>query len=341
VVGGSVRFQQSKATEARTTLFYRGSLQVNYHRLSVYGNLELGSDLLNQSVFSTSTFNTTLLGASAPLMRGWSLHTEAFRNTLNTALNPQNVFLFGNSGLGANTQLAALNQWSFYFRISKQFRWGKGLAAGGDLAHYAAVRVPLVGVVQGMVMEQSLAEPRPAASVSISIDNNRTATTDANGHYVFSDVPEGPHEIALNMEQLPTDYEPGPDARTKAAVTPRGLVRADFSVYRLTSVAGKVVAPKEVNLDAVIIRMKDTRSYTTPDSDGTFTFSNLREGRYEIGIDEKSIPEGYELVSAPGVTVDAIASHAPGPVLFELRVKAAEVKPVRELKLQSQPVRVK
>ncbi|HXJ43287.1 MAG TPA: hypothetical protein VNH18_28660, partial [Bryobacteraceae bacterium] len=252
-----------------------------------------------------------------------------------------NVFLFGNSGLGANTQLAALNQWSFFFRISRQFRWGKDLSGSGDLAQYAAVRVPLVGVVQGLVMEQSIGEPRPAASVSISIDNSRTALTDASGHYVFTEVPEGPHEIALNMEQLPTDYEPGPEPRTKAAVTPRGMVRADFSVFRLTSVAGRVAAPKEATVDGVIIRVKDTRTYTTPDADGIFTFSNLREGRYQIAIDEKSIPPGYELKSPAAVAVDAIASHPPQSLLFELAVKAEEVKPVRELQLKSQPIRVK
>lgn len=340
VMGGSLRMQTSQSAEQRNTLFYRGSLQFNWHRFSVYGNMELGNDLVNKSVFSTNAFNTTVIGASAPLIRGWTLQAEAFKNTLNTALNPENAFLFGNNGLDVNTQLAALNQWSFYFRIARSFHWGKGMPGGGSLAQYAAARVPLVGAVQGMVMEQSLAGPHPAASVAISIDDSRTVTTDATGHYLFTEVPEGPHAIALNMEQLPTDYEAGPEAKTHAAVAPRGMVRADFTVYRLTYLAGKVTAPQTAPLEGVVIRLKGTKLYTTPDADGAFNFANLRESHYEVTLDEKTIPEGYVLASAASVAVDAAAAHRAAPIAFELKVKPAEVKPVREMQLQSQPIRV-
>ena len=338
--GFSMRMQQATGAESKTTLFYRGSLQLNYHRLSLYGNMDLGSDLLNQSVFSTSTFNTTVMGVSAPLRQGWTLHAEAFRNTLNTALNPENAFLFGSTGIGANTQLAALNQWSVLFRVTRNFHWGKDVPGDPGLAQYAASRVPLVGTVRGMVMETSLAGPRPAASVAVSIDNNRTTTTDSSGYYQFTEVPEGTHEIALNMEQLPADYEPGTQIKKQALLAPRGTVRADFSVYRLTGLTGIVAAPKEADLQDVIIRLKGTSAYTTPYIDGSFSFSNLREGPYEIEVEGKTIPEGYELASAPRIPVDADASAPTPAVRFELRQKSAEVKPVREMKLQSQPIRI-
>jgi hypothetical protein len=340
VLGGSVRLQRSRSTESRNTLFYRGSAQFTYRRFSAYANVEIGKDMVNQSVFSMNAFNTTLFGVSAPLVNGWMLHAEAFKNTLNTELNPENVFLFANAGLGANTQLAALNQWSVFFRISKQFHWGKGLPSGGNLAQYAATRVPLVGTVQGFVTEQALNGTRPAANVAVSVDTGRTVLTDANGHYLMSEVPEGSHEVALNLEQLPTDYEPGPEPKTRAAVAPRGMVRADFTVFRLTALAGKVVAPKDAPVESVILRLKDTKLYTTPDADGSFGFSNLREGHYEVAIDEKTIPEGYILASAPSISADANATEAALPVVFEIKVKPAEIKPVREMKLQSQPIRV-
>jgi hypothetical protein len=341
VIGGSVRTQQSKAQESRSTVFYRGSLQFSAHRVSMYGNVELGNDLLNQSVFSTNAFNTTLIGASVPLMRHWTMHAEAFRNTLNTALNPENVFLFGNSGLGANTQLAALNQWSVLFRISRQFHWGKVQSGTTDLSQYAAVHVPLVGVVQGLVMEQSISGQHPAPNVAVSVDSNRTVTTDSAGRYVMSDVPEGPHDIALNLDQLPTDYAPGPDMRIRAAVRPRGAVRADFLVYRLTGLTGQIAAPKDAVIENIVVRLRGTSLYTTPEADGTFAFSNLREGHYEVIIDEKTIPEDLELVSPSSVALDAIAPEEAASSRFELRARAVEVKPIREMKLQSQPIRVK
>lgn len=301
-----------------------------------------GVRVVMKRVFSINAFNSTVIGVSTPLMRGWTLHAEAFKNTLNTALNPENIFLFGGSDLSVNQQLAAMNQWSFYFRISKQFHWGKGLPNGGagSLEQYAASRVPLVGTVQGLVMEQSLGGPRPAANVGISIDGSRSVSTDSNGHYLFTDVPEGQNEIALDMEQLPTDYEPGPDPKTHAAVQPRGMVRADFSVYRLTYLAGHVKAPKGASIDNVVIRLKDTKLYTTPDDEGNFSFSNLHEGHYEVMIEEKTIPEGYIMASPISVEVDATAAKPADPLAFELKVKPVEEKPVKELQLKSQPIRI-
>jgi Carboxypeptidase regulatory-like domain len=330
VVGGSVRQQSSRSSENRDTRFYRGSAQFNHKRFSVYSNVEIGNDLVNKSVFSTNAFNTTVVGMSAPLPGGWVLHGEAFRIKLNTALNPENVFLFGNA-LNVNTQLAAFNQWSVYFTISKQFRWGKELPSGSSLSQYAAARVPLVGTVQGMVIEQSLEGPRAAASVSIRIDSSRSVLTDASGHYLLTEVPEGPHEIALNMEELPTDYEPGTQPKVQTVVFPRGMIRADFRVFRLTNLSGRVAGPAGVPIENVIVRLASTSRYTTPDQDGRFAFDNLREGEYEISVDEKTVPEGYVLASPASVRVGASSAHPPAPIVFEIKLKPIQEKPVREI----------
>ena len=339
--GLSARLQQSESVQNRTTVFYRGSLAGSWHGVNFHGNVDLGSDVLNQSVFSTSTFNTTVIGVTAPLSRGWRLEAEAFRNKLNTFLNPENAFLFGNTGIGANTQLAAINQWSLLFRMTRELHWGKKVTESGGLAQYAAARVPLVGTVRGMVMEMSLAGPRPAAGVSISIDSNRTTVSDAGGYYAFTEVPEGSHAITLNMEQLPTDYEPGEKVAAKALVVPRSLVRADFSVYRLSGIKGRVLAPKGADLENVVLRLKGSSSYTTPYADGTFAFSNLKEGHYEITLDEKTLPEGFALVSAANLAADANATSPVPPATFEIRKKVVEAKPVRDLKLQAAPIRIK
>ena len=164
---------------------------------------------MNKSVFSTNAYSSSLAGVSTPLRRGWTLHLEALRNKLLTDLNPENIFLFGNTGLGLNSQLAANNQWSVFLRISKQIHWGKGLPEGSTMEEYTAAHAPLIGSVRGLVLEQSIAGSRPAPNVAVSLDHYRSVVTDANGHYDFGSVPEGTHEVGLDMEQLPTDYEPG------------------------------------------------------------------------------------------------------------------------------------
>jgi hypothetical protein len=332
VLGGAVRMQSSQSTESKNTLFFRGSIQANFKHLSAYGYMEKGNDLVNRSVFSTNAYNSTVAGLTAPLIRGWNLQIETFRNTLNTALNAENVFLFPTSGLGMNTQLAAFNQWSVYARVSKHFHWGKELRGGGNIEQYAAAHAPLVGSVQGLVMEQSLNGRRPAAGVAISLAHFRTAITDASGHYEFSAVPEGSYEVGLDMEQLPTDYEPGSATRVHVSVEPRAIARADFSLVRLTYLTGRIVGPAGTPLENVVIRLAGTNRYTTPYQDGSFAFYNLPEGEYEVVFDEQTMPEGYLLASPARVRVLASNTNPPAAeIAFELKLKPVEEKPVREV----------
>jgi hypothetical protein len=331
VLGGAIRLQNSQATESRNTVFYRGSFQANIKRISVYGYMEKGNDLVNKSIFSTNSVSSSVAGVSAPLFNGWSLQFEAFRNQLLTALNPENVFLFGNSDQGLNTQLAGFNQSSVYFKISKHFQWGKELAQGSSMEQYAAEHAPLVGSVQGLVTEAALAGPQPAPNVAIILDHSRIAVSDATGRYAFADVREGLHEVALNMEELPADYAPGPANSARVSVEPRAIARTDFNVMRLANLAGRIVAPKDVQIENVVVRLVGTKFYTTPYADGTFSFYNLREGQYEVEIDLETLPEGYLLASPARVPVAASSTNPPPPIGFEVKLKPQVEKPVREM----------
>jgi uncharacterized membrane protein YgcG len=199
------------------------------------------------------------------------------------------------------------------------------------LEGYARERVPLVGSVQGYVMEETLSGTRPAAGVAVSLDGYRTAITDASGRYGIFQVPEGPHEVGLNMEQLPAEYEPGTAIKERVAVEPSAISRADFRVIRLTSLTGKVVAPPDVQMENLVIRLAGTKRYTTPEQDGSFGFHNLREGEYEVVFDERTLPEGFELTSPVRVQVRASSAHPPAPVTFGLKAKPPQEKPVREI----------
>lgn len=332
VAGGAIQMQNSRFTESRNTFFFRGSIQANMKRLSVYCYVEKGNDLVNRSIFSTNAYSSTTAGMSTPIRKGWNLQLEAFRNTLNTALNPENIFLFPNGGANlAATQLASFNRWSTYFRVGKQFHWGQTLPGGSEIEQYAALHAPLVGTIRGSVIEQALAGARPAANVAISLDNSRSVSTDATGRYVFTNVPEGRHEVALDMERLPTDYEPGATSKALAIVEPRGLVRADFGVIRLMDLEGTVVAPAGVQLEGMVIRLADTKRYTTPEQDGSFSFYNLREGEYEMVLDVGTLPEGFLLATPASMKVSVSADNHAAPVTFELKVKPEDEKPVRKI----------
>jgi hypothetical protein len=332
VLGGAVRLQSSQATESKNALFFRGSIQANFKRLAAYAYLEKGNDLVNRSVFSTSSYNSSVAGLATPLIGGWNLQIEAFRNTLNTALNAENIFLFPTSGLGMNTELAAFNQWSAYARLSKHFHWGRELAGGGGIEQYATAHAPLVGSVQGLVVEQSLNGSRPAPGVAVSLAHLRTAITDASGQYQFRAVPQGSYEVELDMERLSTDYEPGAATMAHVRVEPRSIARADFSVVVLTDLSGRIVGPAGAALEDAVIRLAGTNRYTTPYPDGSFAFYNLREGEYEVVLDEQTLPEGCLLASPARVRVVATRTSLPAAKIeFKLKPKPVQEKPVREI----------
>jgi len=327
VLGGAARLQSADSTQSRSTLYFRGSAQVNLRRLSAYGYMEAGNDLLNSTLFATNSYRSTVVGLTAPIARGWSLQAEVFRNQLNTALNPENIFVMQSQGVAVSNTLSAFNQWSTYFRLGKHLHWGAA-QVGGGWEHYAAINNPLVGVVEGVVMEQILSGNRGVEGIPVSLDGARVALTQTGGRYRFSDVPEGVHRIDLDMQTLPADFETGKAIEERVSVTPRSTVRADLNVVRLTSMTGKIVAPFGIPADSVVIWLAPSKRYTTPDSDGNFTFYNLREGDYELAIDEQTLPEGCMLISPAKTSVSVRLDSTASAASFEIGIRKIE-KPVR------------
>jgi hypothetical protein len=327
VLGGAIRTQSADSTETRSTLYFRGSAQVNLRRVSAYGYVETGNDLLNRTLFATNSYRSTVVGFSAPVTHGWTLQAELFRNQLNTALNPENIFVMQSQGVPVSNTLSAFNQWSTYFRLSKHLHWGIE-QPGGDWEHYAAIHNPLVGVVEGVVAEQMMAGNRGVVGIPVSLDGERVTVTQPDGHYRFSDVPEGVHRIDLDMQALPADFETGTAIEEHVRVQPRATVRADLSVVRLTSLTGKVIALPGMAVDNVVVRLSPSQRYTTPDADGNFTFYNLREGDYEVAIDEETLPDGSVLRSPARASVAVRLDAEANAALFEIGIRTIE-KPVR------------
>jgi hypothetical protein len=59
-LGGALRYQQILGTGQKDSLFFRGLAQANLGRFSAYGNVEVGNDLQNQTLFSTSAYRTSV-----------------------------------------------------------------------------------------------------------------------------------------------------------------------------------------------------------------------------------------------------------------------------------------
>jgi hypothetical protein len=323
-----VRWQQSAGTDRRNSLFYRGSAQGQVGRVTAYANIEIGSDLANQTIFSTSSYSTSVIGLAVKLFRNWNLQTEVFRNKLNMDLNEESIFVLQGGGAAMSQDLTALSQWSFLFRLTKQLRWGGGLPYEG-LEQSAAQAAPLVGTVDGTVRIQALGGPTPAAGIPVSLDGHRVATTTADGSYHFNDVPEGVHDVALALAELPADFDPGAQSQAQLLVQPRRVVRADFQVLPLLSIEGKVDGP-EGSLEGVLIRLAPGGRYTTTDRDGRFAFYNVHEGDYEVALDQQSLPENGQLRSEGSVRARVRVGARTPPIGFSFAVITPS-KPIRTI----------
>ncbi len=334
MLGADLRLQQIASDQRRDTVYGRGTAQLNTRRITLFGNLEIGNDLVNQSVFATNTYRTEVVGITAHLGH-WDLQAEAFRSTLNMTLNPESIFLLEGGGLGVANALAAAKQVGVLIRLRRRVEWGKPLPSGGLDGNLASL-IPLAGTVDGMVFEQRMSGRCVAAGIPVSLDDGRTVETDAEGRFHFKDVGEGIHQVMLSRSELPADYDPGTDKEASISVLPRRTATAELTVVRLTSLSGAVTGPEKAALEHILIRLVPGGRYTTTGPDGHFAFHNLREGDYELGLDERSLPSDAVLTGAPRMPV-AVRLDAPPPEMRFRFTQNEKHKPVRRIEL-SPPV---
>jgi hypothetical protein len=329
VLGGAIRLDSVIHQERRNSVFTRGHAQVRVKRVSVFAEMQYGRDLLNETAFATSAVRSSTAGISAPLPGGWSLQAEAFRSRLTTALNPANIFLLETRGMGFPALLAAFNQWSFFFRLTRSVHWGKPIPDQG-LDRFTAERIPITGAIEGFVYERSRRGRAPAAGVPVSLDGQRTAMTDIEGRYHFSDVPEGNHKVGFPADELPAYYDPGVADPGQVLVKSRRTSRVDLEVFPLGQLCGTVLAPAGVPVEAVLLRLAPAGRYTTPEADGAFCFYNLREGDYEVQLDPQSLPPGTQLTTTPSLPLTLDLDAPPASPEFRLEPRVV-TKPVRQV----------
>jgi hypothetical protein len=331
-LGGAVRLDRSVQSETRNSVLVRMNAQWRLRKATVFGQFEVGRDLLSSSVFTTSAVKTFVAGASASLGRGWSLQAEVFRHDLNLSLNPANLFLLESRGIPYPIVLSGFNQWSCFVRLTKSLHWGGPMPSQG-LEQWAAERLPIAGTIEGLAIEVSRTGNRPAPGVTIRLDENRTTVTDAAGRYRFTDVPEGEHTLALEMRSLPAEYQPRSPAAMRVSVRARAATRQDFQLTRLADLCGKVQAPPGFALEAIVLVLEPGGLRTTPEADGNYCFYNVPEGPYEIQIDHKSLPDGLQVEGPDRIPVLLEQlSAGPAPV-FRLESRPAPAKPVRRILL--------
>lgn len=328
-VGAAVRWQNFNSDQRRDSIFVRGTAQAQISKLTVYAYIEQGKDLANSTLFATNLFSTSVAGLSWTAPHKVSIQLEAFRNSINTSLNPESIFVLSAQGVPVDTSLSRYGNWSVYARLTKTIESGDRLIF--DNTGQIQKEAPLTGTIAGFVHLRTMAGQQPAAAVWVVLDNGKRVVSDANGYFEFLRVPDGIHQLAIDMDRLPADFDIYSLSQFQVIVNPQQLSRVEFNVIPLLSFTGSVEDVEGGPAENIVVRLGTLNRVTTTDSRGLFGFYGVPEGDYVIEVDAETLPERAQLISANAVSVMTRYKALTPPIRFTFEVFPVAPKAIRKV----------
>ncbi|HYK42252.1 MAG TPA: carboxypeptidase regulatory-like domain-containing protein, partial [Thermoanaerobaculia bacterium] len=182
-------------------------------------------------------------------------------------------------------------------RLSRGFRWGRSSSGGTGPEESRPY-----GAVQGFVYEDSngngLRDPGelPTPGISVRLDDGQMAKSDAAGRFVFPNVIEGDHRIQIDLDVLPSVYNPPAQTAVTVHVDRFAPGQHDFPLLSTGSLSGQVLLASSTGVRSgfagAIVTLLPTEFSTYTDSEGRFVFSNLPPGPYSVRLEGASLPDG-------------------------------------------------
>jgi hypothetical protein len=291
-----VKLQRSSL--GSSSLLYRGSLSGSVGPVSLSASGEWGNDLAGSSVFALNRTQMVTAAASVMLPGEIELRVEGNWNRNSAVVNPESIFV----SQATQEQLYSFNRHAVLVRLSRAFRWGR-VPSGGSGPEESRP----YGAVQGFVFQDSngngLRDPgeAPTVGISVRLDDGQTAKSDSAGRFVFPNVIEGDHRIQIDLDVLPSIYNP--PAQTAATVHVGRLApgQHDFALLPTGSVSGQVLlassAGARSGFAGAIVTLLPAEFSTYTDPEGRFVFSNLPPGPYSVRLESGSLPDGAAVES--------------------------------------------
>ncbi|RPJ57937.1 MAG: hypothetical protein EHM12_08625, partial [Dehalococcoidia bacterium] len=150
--------------------------------------------------------------------------------------------------------------------------------------------------------------------IYILVDNFQAARTDKNGRFTISSITAGPHQISLDLSNIPAFYEAARD-KTELFLKKGASGTVNLTVIPVGLLAGQVMLDLNENntpdKDEPILRdirvnlFKEDKlvRWEFTNAKGVFTFDNLRPGTYVIKVDEESVDEKYNVTDKGAMQV--------------------------------------
>jgi hypothetical protein len=154
---------------------------------------------------------------------------------------------------------------------------------------------------------------RPLAGVSVTLDGSRTAVTDTQGHYTFTGIPYGEHQM---QAALPRGGYFTTDSPATAQIGDTINFGVSFVRGRLF---GSVTNDAGAPIPGAVVSVNELSKSASAGDDGAFVFNGVPAGTYTLQISADSLPPGYDL----GSLKSAIAQvNAEAPAAADLTVRA-------------------
>ncbi|MDA2923033.1 carboxypeptidase-like regulatory domain-containing protein [Patescibacteria group bacterium AH-259-L07] len=176
-------------------------------------------------------------------------------------------------------------------------KYGYGLVSVAA-AVAAIAPPPATGAISGIVVDNDTLNPIVGAAVT---DGTRSATTDANGAYTITDVPEGTYTVTASA----TGYTSV--SQTGVAVTTDTTTTVNFSLTAIVYGAiDGVVTDVDTGLPIEGAAITDGTRQATTDATGYYLISDIPEGTYTV----TASAAGYQEASQSVVVTGGLTSTA-------------------------------
>lgn len=191
-----------------------------------------------------------------------------------------------------------------FLNVNKFLHWGG--RGGGFLGGIFKKKSKVSGLV---FVDENLNGQRDAdeellEGIDVLVDRHTVASTNAQGQFKVSGIEAGTHTLSLDMRNIPAFYEPASD-KTEVILEKGKTTQVFLPVVPLGRLSGKLYLDVDENgerdekdellPDVLIVLYKEGEALRSvvSDSNGGFTFDNVRPGLYSIVVDEVDIQRVY------------------------------------------------
>ena len=181
------------------------------------------------------------------------------------------------------------------------------------------------------------ADENAVAGVPLRLEAVGAAETTRNGEFLFRNVPDGLHDVGLDVGALPIDFDPPAIPRLQVALSGRDTRVVTFGLIPLGSIHGRVVRDLNGNgtadtvepaVDGAVVILDGGRR-SERSKLGKFAFDAVPSGEHTVTLLAESLPDG-SLVAGDSTQVATLGrDHMTVDVPFLVSIEArAEIRKV-------------